>query len=141
MPEPVCPDVVVCVCCNCIPKDDGRLPRQWDHEGAHVVVREVPCSGKIDGQYLLHAFEGGGRGICVATCPQGECRLAQGNYRAEIRVGTAKKLLGEIGLEPKRVEIVRCSPDAPFAQYEQAIRDAVGRICALGESPVGASTQ
>ena len=68
------PDVVVYVCTNCIPQG-GRLPRQWDQDGAKVLVREVPCSGKMDGQYLFHALEGGGRGICVVACPKGECHL------------------------------------------------------------------
>ena len=57
--EPVSPDVIVYVCTNCIPRG-GRLPRQWRQDAAHVLVREVPCSGKMDGQYLLHALEGGG---------------------------------------------------------------------------------
>ncbi len=74
------PDVVVYVCCNCIPQGK-RLPRQWTQQGAHVLVREVPCSGKMDAQYLMHAIEGGVRGLCVVACPKGECHLAQGNIR------------------------------------------------------------
>ena len=60
----------------------ARPPGTWL---ARVLVREVPCSGKMDGQYLLHAMEGRGRGLCVVACPKGECHLAQGNYRAETR--------------------------------------------------------
>jgi len=112
------------------------MARHWDHDGAHVLVREVPCSGKTDLQYLLGAFEGGGRGVCVVACPRGECRLAEGNYRAEVRIGTLKRLLAEIGIEPERAELVHCSPHEPFDRFEQLVRDAVGRICALGESPV-----
>ena len=77
----VSPDVIVYVCTNCIPQG-GRLPRQWLQGGARVRVHEIPCSGKMDGQYLFHALEGGARGICVVACPKGECHLAQGNYRA-----------------------------------------------------------
>ena len=128
------PDVVVYVCTNCIPQG-GRLPRQWDQDGAKVLVREVPCSGKIDGQYLFHALEAGGRGICVA-CPVGECHLTQGNYRADIRVRTVQRLLAEIGLEPQRAELVHGSADDPPKQLEQLVRGAVGRICAVGENPL-----
>ena len=138
MAELVCPDVTVYVCGNSVP-DGGRLPRQWRQDGVHVLVREVPCSGKVDAQYLMHALEGGGRGLCVVACPKGECRLVQGNYRAEIRVGTIRRLLGEIGLEPERVQLVT-PPDTSFEQYEQAIRDAVETVCALGESPVRVGT-
>jgi F420-non-reducing hydrogenase iron-sulfur subunit len=132
MPVALTPDVVVYVCTNCIPQS-GRLPRQWTQEGARVLVREVPCSGKIDGQYLFHAMEGGGRGICVVACPKGECHFAQGNYRADVRIRTVQRLLSEIGLEPQRAELVHCAPDDPL---EQLVRSAVERICALGESPL-----
>jgi F420-non-reducing hydrogenase iron-sulfur subunit len=129
------PDVVVCVCTNCIPQS-GRLPRQWDQDGAKVLVREVPCSGKIDAQYLFHALEAGGRGICVVACPKGECHLAQGNYRAEIRIRTVQRLLAEMNIEPERAELVHGSADDSPEQLEQLVRGAVGRICAVGESPL-----
>jgi len=134
----VAPDVIVYVCTNGIP-EGGRLPRQWNQDGAHVLVREVPCSGKMDGQYLFHALEGGARGFCVVACPKGECHLAQGNYRAEIRVRTAQRLLKEIGMEPERAELVHSSAGNSPQQVEQMVRAAVGRICALGESPLRAS--
>jgi F420-non-reducing hydrogenase iron-sulfur subunit len=132
------PDVVVYVCTNFIPHG-CRLPRQWSQDGAKVLVREVPCSGKMDGQYLFHALEGGSRGICVVGCPKGECHLAQGNYRAEIRVCTVQRLLLEIGLEPQRAELVHSSPDDQPEQLEQLIRGAVERICAVGPSPLHAA--
>lgn len=131
------PDVVVYLCSNCIPQG-SRLPRQWQHNAAHVFVREVPCSGKTDGQYLLHGMEGGENGLCVVACPKGECHLAQGNYRAEVRLRTLQRLLVEIGLEPERAELVHCSPQDPPERLAQLVHDAVERICALGESPLRA---
>ncbi len=134
----VSPGVIVYVCTNSIPQG-GRLPRQWNQNGTHVLVREVPCSGKMDGQYLFHAMEGGARGVCVVACPKGECHLAQGNYRAEIRIRTVQRLLKEIGLEPERAELLHGSADDSPHQIEQLVRGAVERICALGESPLRAA--
>lgn len=131
------PDVIVYVCSHCIPQGD-RLPRQWEQDGAAVLVRDIPCSGKMDAQYLLHALEGGGRGLCVVTCPKGECRLAQGNYRAEVRIRTLQRLLEEIGLEPERAELVSASSGQSFGDFQKSIHAAVGRICALGVSPLKA---
>ncbi|MEE8450464.1 MAG: hydrogenase iron-sulfur subunit [Thermoguttaceae bacterium] len=132
------PDVIVFLCRNCIP-EGGRLPRQWGHNDTRIAVLEVPCSGKIDAQYLLAALEGGRQGLCVVTCPKGQCRLAQGNYRAEIRIATVRRLLGEIGLEPERVELLRFGPEDSHEQFEQAVREAAARISALGPSPIRAS--
>jgi F420-non-reducing hydrogenase iron-sulfur subunit len=129
------PEVVVYVCSNCVPHG-SRLPRQWKQQGTHVLVREVPCSGKMDGQYLLHGFEGGERGVCVVACPKGECHLTQGNYRAEIRMRTLQRLLAEVGLEPERAELVHCSPQDPPEQFERLVREAVERICVTGDTPL-----
>ncbi len=139
MPEPVSPDVIAFVCRNAIPEGE-HLPRQWRQDGVHVVVREVPCSGKMDGQYLFHALEGGVMGLCVVACPKGSCRLAQGNYRAEIRIGTVRRLLAEIGIEPERAELINCSADDTAERLEGLVRGAVERFSALGESPIRAAT-
>jgi F420-non-reducing hydrogenase iron-sulfur subunit len=137
MSETLSPDVVVFLCTNCIPQG-VNLPRQWDQDGSRILVREVPCSGKMDGQYLLHAMEGGARGFCVVACPKGECHLSQGNYRAEIRVHTVQRLLAEIGLPPERARLAHFSPVDPPRQLEDLLRSTVARICALGENPLRA---
>ena len=132
MSEPLHPGVSVFVCHQCIP-EGGRLPRQWTQDGVHVQVKELPCSGKTDAQYLFHALESGARGLLVVTCPLGECRLGQGNYRAGVRIRTVRRLLSEIGMEPERAELVHC---APGDDLNGLVRDAVEKFCALGESPI-----
>jgi len=131
MPEAFCPDVIVYLCTNCIPRG-ADLPRQWDQDGAHVLVREIPCSGKMDGRYLMHAIEGGVRGFCVVACLKGDCHLAEGNYRSEIRVRTIRRLLEEIGLSPELAQMVHFSPTDPPQRLEQLVRSTVARICAAG---------
>jgi F420-non-reducing hydrogenase iron-sulfur subunit len=130
MSQPVCPDVAVFVCANCVPQG-GMLPRQWRHSAARVVVHELPCTGKVDSQYLMHALEGGSRGVCVVACPKGECQLAQGNYRAEVRVRTVQRLLGEIGLEPERAVLVHCSPADPPERLKQLVEEATAQLCGM----------
>ena len=134
MSEHATPDVVVYVCGNCVPKG-ARLPRHWKHANARIVVHDVPCSGKMDAQYLFHSLEGGARGVCVVACPKGECHLAQGNYRAEIRVRTVQGLLSEIGLEPQRAQLVHCAAEDPPEQLAQRVNAIVAQICALGAQP------
>jgi len=134
MTKSVSPDVVVYVCHNCLPQG-AALPHQWRQDGVHVRVQEIPCSGKIDIQYLFHALEGGGCGICVVACPKGECRLAQGNYRAGVRIRTVRRLLSEIGVEPERVVLLHASPEASPDRLEQEIRSVIQKFKELGESP------
>lgn len=132
-------DVMVYLCRNCIP-GGGRLARQWQQDGYHVRIEELPCSGKMDAQYHFHAFEGGVQALLVVACNQGECRLAQGNYRAEVRVRTVKRLLDEIGLEPERIELLRCSADDPPERLEELVRQAVAGFVSLGKSAVSVQT-
>ncbi len=121
------PVVIVYVCKNCLP-ESGRLPVQWTEAGMHVRVREIPCSGKIDAQYLLHALEGGAHGVCVLTCSKGECTLTQGNYRAEIRIHMVQRLLEEIGLDSQRAEIINCPQDQSLDYIKDVINDVVHRF-------------
>lgn len=129
MAEAVRPDVLIHVCQNCIPGGE-QLPRQWVQEGLHVLVRQVPCSGKTDAQYLFHALENGCQGVCVVTCPKAQCHLAQGNYRAEVRINTIQRLLAEIGLAPGRAQLLRCSPEESAGHLEQILRETVSAISA-----------
>ncbi len=102
----------------------------------HIKVKEIPCSGKIDIQYIFHALEGGARGVCVVGCPQGECTLAQGNYRAEIRVCTVQKLLAEIGLEPERASFVHFSPEGSYDSFKKVLDDEIKKFSALKPNPI-----
>ena len=70
-----------------------------------VELEAVPCGGKIDPRYILKAFESGVPGVCVMTCPKGECRMMEGNLRAIRRVQAARALIGEAGLDPESVQI------------------------------------
>ncbi len=137
MSQPVCPNILVYVCANCT-AHAATLPRQWKHDGAQVSVHEFPCSGKVDTQYLMHALEGGGRGICIVACPKGECHLAQGNYRAEIRIRSVQRLLGEIGVEPERAVLVHCAPSDPPERLKELVDQTVAELCLLGDSSIRA---
>ena len=132
MTMPLHPDVIIYLCKNCIP--GGRYaPVQWNENGLHVRIKEIPCSGKIDAQYMLHALEGGLKGVCVVTCPHGECTLAQGNYRAEIRVKTVQRLLEEIGLDRGRAQLINCGRDETAEHLRGLVSEAVQRFSSLVE--------
>ncbi len=132
MSETLQSEILVFICHQCIPAGT-RVPRQWTEDGVHVRTLELPCSGKTDAQYLFHSVEGGARGLLVVTCPKGDCHLAQGNYRAEMRVKTVQRLLSEIGMESERAVLVHCGPQDDL---EGMIRAEVSKLCALGESPL-----
>ena len=130
-------DVHIFLCTNCVP-NASRLPRQWQQNGARVRLKEFPCSGKVDGQYVMRALEGGAGGLCVVTCPHGECHLAEGNRRADVRVRTTKKLLSEIGMDPDRLQLIHY-----FGNDSEGLRElmnkAVSRLNTLCADPRNAA--
>jgi coenzyme F420-reducing hydrogenase delta subunit len=127
MVHPANPDMLVYLCKNSLP-DGAKLPSQWSEAGVYIQTKIIPCSGKIDAQYMLHALEGGVQGVCIITCPAGECTLSQGNYRARIRVRTVQRLLSEIGDDPKRAEIIECPQEATMEVITGIISGAAKRL-------------
>lgn len=130
MPTQETSEAVVYLCRNCFPEIVFK-PVQWTEAGIHVRVKEIPCSGKVDIPYIMHALESGMQGVCVLTCPQGDCTLAQGNYRAAMRVHSVQRLLKEIGSDPGRVQIIHCSKDETVEHVTERINGAVQRFSSL----------
>lgn len=127
MDNPLAPCVIVTLCRNCIP-DGSRLPRQWDQDGVHVLVRINPCSGKTEMTYLFRALQQEATGHCVVTCPNGDCRLSQGNQRARLRVETTRRLLTEIGMDKELIQIMECPKDLSAEEFENRVRTMVSRV-------------
>lgn len=100
-----------------------------------VRVLRLPCTGKIEVNYLLAAFERGVDGVIVAGCLEGGCHFQEGNLRARRRVERAQQLLKEIGLEPARLEMFNLS-SAEGPRFAEIVTLMSERIAALGPSPL-----
>jgi coenzyme F420-reducing hydrogenase delta subunit len=102
---------------------------------ANVRVLKLPCTGKLEVNYLLTAFERGVDGVIVAGCLEGGCHFLEGNLRARRRVERAREILGEIGLEPERVEMFNLS-SAEGPRFAQIVTEMSTRLAKLGPSPL-----
>ena len=102
---------------------------------ASVKTVKLPCTGKLDVQLVLDAFERGADGVMVAGCMEGDCHYQQGNFNAKRRVNYAKSLLRQIGLEPDRVRMFNMS-SAIGRQWAEAVTEMDSQIRALGPSPL-----
>jgi len=95
----------------------------------------LPCTGKIEVNYILAAFERGVDGVIVAGCLEGGCHFQEGNLRARRRVERAKELLAEIGVEPERLEMYNLS-SAEGTRFAEIAAEMNERIAKLGLSPL-----
>src|SRR5512140_2989944 len=100
-----------------------------------VRVLRLPCTGKIEVNYILAAFERGVDGVIVAGCLAGGCHFLEGNLRARRRVERAKQLLAEVGIEPERLEMFNLS-SAEGTRFAEIATTMVERVKRLGRSPL-----
>ena len=84
----------------------------------NIRIVRLPCSGKLDVNMILHAFEEGADGVMLGACEPGSCHFIQGNFRAKKRIDYAKTLLTEIGIDERRLEMyyIAASQGPLFAQ-------------------------
>jgi len=95
----------------------------------------VMCSGRVDPAFVLEALRKGVDGVLIAGCHPGDCHYQSGNYKTNRRVKLLKKLLEELGIDPKRVrfEYVSASEGQKFATV---VTEFVGEIKKLGPNPI-----
>lgn len=72
---------------------------------ANIVPIRVLCSGRIDPEFILHAFKNGADGVFIGGCHPGDCHYIKGNYHARRRILLTKKLLKEMGINEKRLRL------------------------------------
>jgi F420-non-reducing hydrogenase iron-sulfur subunit len=101
-----------------------------------IKVIELPCTGKIDVLYVLRAFEDGADGVLVAGWLEGDCHYLEGNLNARRRIEYAQKLLEEIGLEGRRVQMINLS-SAMGGQFAWSAAELTAEIERLGPNPLG----
>ena len=101
----------------------------------NVRVLRLPCTGKMDINYVMKAFESGVDGVIVAGCLEGGCHFQEGNLRAKKRVATARQVLTEAGIEGERLEMFNLS-SAMGGTFAEIIQTMTERIKKLGPNPL-----
>jgi coenzyme F420-reducing hydrogenase delta subunit len=79
----------------------------------------------------MKAFEDGADAIFVAGCLEGQCHYLEGNMRAKKRVAYIKKLLGEVRIEPERIEMFNLS-SAMGGRFAEIVEEMTERAKKLG---------
>jgi coenzyme F420-reducing hydrogenase delta subunit len=93
------------------------------------------CSGRIEPEFIMKAFEYGADGVMVTGCKLDECHYISGNLRAKERIETTQQILDMIGLGAERlgVEWLSASEGEKFAN---TLCEFVDKIQALGPNPL-----
>ncbi len=101
-----------------------------------IKLIQVPCSGRVDAEFILEALALGADGVFVAGCPEAECHYRFGNRIARIRTAMIRTILPEFGIESARVrfEHISSSDAAKFVDFAKNFDKQVRK---LGSTPLG----
>ena len=117
-------------------KEDGSL-------SVHEI--SVPCSGRLQPEHFLKAFEAGADLVLVLTCSNGDCRYLEGHRRVRQRINYVRGLLNEVGLGGERLLLLesRAGSDGATDALQQSdmMHEAlVAALVGLVPNPLGRST-
>jgi F420-non-reducing hydrogenase iron-sulfur subunit len=97
----------------------------------NVRVVRVMCTGRVEPEFVLKAFQSGADGVLILGCHPGDCHYKEGNYKALRRNYLLKKVLGQFGIEEGRLRLDWVSA-TEADKFVDTINDMVATIKALG---------
>jgi F420-non-reducing hydrogenase iron-sulfur subunit len=142
-PQPPAPPqngdcMIIAFCCNFCAYAAADLAgaRRMQYP-PNVRVVHLPCTGKLEMDAVLAAFERGIDGVLVAGCLEGGCHYVEGNLRAKRRLEAIRNLLDEIGLGRERLRMVNLSA-AMAPTFVEQVQEIIATVTRLGPSPLRA---
>lgn len=123
---------ILAFCCNWCTytgADLAGLNRMKYPENVRVI--RVPCSSKVNPQFVLRAFQKGADGVLVCGCHPGDCHYSTGNYYTRRRFMLMSRLLEYNGIDPKRFQ-ARWISGSEAAKFRDTVTEVSAQIKALG---------
>lgn len=97
----------------------------------NVDVVRVMCSGRVDPQFVLQAFQEGADGVVILACHPGDCHYKEGNYRAAQRHRLLLRVLRQFGIKPERCRFDYVSA-GEGEKFVRVITETVQTVKGLG---------
>ncbi|PCN49890.1 disulfide reductase [Candidatus Geothermarchaeota archaeon ex4572_27] len=100
----------------------------------NVRIIRVPCSVRVSPAHVLEAFSLGADGVLIVGCHEQDCHYRVGRSKANERVEALRRLLSELGVDPRRLRIEGASA-TEGRRLAELIRGFVEEVASLG--PIG----
>ena len=98
---------------------------------ANIRIIRLPCTGRIDFNLIIKAFEVGADAVLVSGCHPGDCHYNAGNYHARRRWILFRELLDVLGIETERIHFSWISA-AEGAKFQKFVTEIVEETRKLG---------
>jgi len=129
------PEIIAFCCDYCAHSAAALAGSNRMQYPAGVRIVHTPCTGKIEMEHILDAFEKGIDGVLVVGCLEGGCHFIEGNLRARKRADRVSEVLNEIGLGSDRLKMVNLS-DSMASEFVQQVQEMTAKAKALGPNPL-----
>ena len=127
---------IIAFCCNyCAYAAADLAGSKRMQYPAGVRIIHTPCTGKLEVEHILEAFEKGIDGILVVGCLEGSCHFQEGNLRARKRIERVRSILEEIGIGQERLRMVNLS-DAMAPAFVEQVQEIITSVRTLGPNPL-----
>ena len=101
----MCEPIVIAFCCNhCSYEAADRAGGARKEYPESVRIIRVPCTGRIEPEFIMRAFECGADGVLILGCRPGGCHFKLGNYKAYGRYLLLKEMFKSVGVEEERIK-------------------------------------
>ena len=98
--------LIVAFCCNwCSYAGADLAGTSRLNYPANVKIIKVPCSCRVNTNFIIRAFQKGADGVVIAGCHPGDCHYSTGNYYTRRRFSIFINLLEYLGIEKERFKI------------------------------------
>jgi hypothetical protein len=98
----------------------------------------VPCTGRLQPEHVLKAFESGADVVCAVACQEDNCHYLEGSKRCARRVDYLRSVLDEVGLGGKRLMLFHLPGTAAEDMALGAGAPVPARTSDAGEARVAA---
>ena len=99
------PKIIAFLCNWCSYECADSVGRAQMEYPSNLRIVRVMCSGRVDPQFVIKAFQENAEGIMILGCHPGECHYKEGNYQALRRYILLKKMLSQFGIEEERLRL------------------------------------
>jgi len=99
------PKIVAFVCNWCSYAGADKAGGQKLEYSSNVKLIRVMCSGRVDPQFIMDAFRKGADGVMILGCHPGDCHYRTGNIKAMKRFKQQEKMLGQFGIDKRRMKL------------------------------------
>ncbi len=91
----------------------------------NIRIIRMPCTGRIDFNFIVRAFDVGADAVLISGCHPGDCHYTAGNFHARRRWILFRALLDTLGLDLRRIHFawISAAEGAKFANIAHKITE------------------